>query len=311
MALGPGSIAFVGFNADGNDNLAFVVLHDIVAGELITFEDNEWNGTGWIDTAENAFIWTATSTVTAGTVVILNNVGADPLVLLPSASTGTVVYGDGPTYGTNPGIGNSNETIYAYIGSHAAPTFITAVTTDAAVGNGSLANTGLTYGVNALDLGQRLLDGDIFAWKGARAGYSDFAALRTALNATPTAANWDAQDGSGDQSADGTPPDVPFSSTGFTTVASETQSVEFAAGSLTVSQAEGNSGTTEFVFTVERTGGTTGDVDFSGTFTAPATDNADYTGGTEPISFSGTILDGQASGTVTIQVAGDVVLEVQ
>ncbi len=26
MAFGPGSIAFTGFNADGNDNLAFVAL---------------------------------------------------------------------------------------------------------------------------------------------------------------------------------------------------------------------------------------------------------------------------------------------
>ena len=26
MALGPGSIAFIGFNADGNDNVAFVTL---------------------------------------------------------------------------------------------------------------------------------------------------------------------------------------------------------------------------------------------------------------------------------------------
>ena len=46
MALGPGSIAIIGFNADGNDNLAFVVLETITAGQAIFFEDNEWNGTG-------------------------------------------------------------------------------------------------------------------------------------------------------------------------------------------------------------------------------------------------------------------------
>jgi predicted extracellular nuclease/Ca2+-binding RTX toxin-like protein len=213
MALGPGSIAFVGFNADGNDNLAFVALQDIQVGESITFEDNEWNGTGWADTNENAFIWTATSTVTAGTVIHLDNVGSAS----PSASTGTVVFGASATYGSNRGIGNSNETIYAYTGSRLSPTFVTAVSNDGAESsNGSLSNTGLTYGVNALNLGLRITDGDIYAWKGARDGFADFDAVRAALNATPTAANWDAEDGSGDQSIGGTAPDVPFSNAPFT-----------------------------------------------------------------------------------------------
>ena len=130
MTLGVGSIAFVGFNSDGNDNFAFVALQDIAAGKSITFEDNEWNGTGWNDANENAFIWTATSPITAGTVVLLNNLGV--ISPAPSASTGTVVYGASGTYGSNHGIGNSTETIYAYAGTRAAPTFITAVATTAA-----------------------------------------------------------------------------------------------------------------------------------------------------------------------------------
>jgi hypothetical protein len=44
MALGPGSIAFVGFNADGNDGFAFIVIDPIAAGSIIRFSDNEWNG---------------------------------------------------------------------------------------------------------------------------------------------------------------------------------------------------------------------------------------------------------------------------
>ena len=35
MALSSGSIAFTGFNADGNDNIAFVALVDIAIGETI------------------------------------------------------------------------------------------------------------------------------------------------------------------------------------------------------------------------------------------------------------------------------------
>ncbi|HKS19054.1 MAG TPA: Ig-like domain-containing protein [Bradyrhizobium sp.] len=94
----------------------------------------------------------------------------------------------------------------------------------------------------------------------------------------------------------------------FTTAASETQKVAFDVGSLTVSHNEGQTGATDYVFAVTRSGGTTGDVSFSGTFASAATDNADYAGG-KPVSFSGTILAGQESGTVTIHVAGDKTVE--
>src|SRR5262249_9033845 len=59
---------------------------------------------------------------------------------------------------------------------------------------------------------------------------------------------------------------------------------------------------------VQRTGGTTGEVHFSGTFASASTDDADYVGG-KPLAFSGKILDGQATATVTIKVAGDKVIE--
>jgi hypothetical protein len=55
MAVGPGSIAFTGFNADGNDNLAFVALETIAAGTVITFTDNEWGGSSF-NTGEST--WT-------------------------------------------------------------------------------------------------------------------------------------------------------------------------------------------------------------------------------------------------------------
>jgi len=47
MSLGPGSIAFVGFNADGNDNLAFVALETIAAGTQIHFSNRGWTGSGF------------------------------------------------------------------------------------------------------------------------------------------------------------------------------------------------------------------------------------------------------------------------
>jgi hypothetical protein len=73
MALGPGSIAFVGLNTDGNDNLAFVALEAIPSGTVIYFQDNEWNGLaigsgGAFNTGESTWSWTATSEVAAGSI---------------------------------------------------------------------------------------------------------------------------------------------------------------------------------------------------------------------------------------------------
>lgn len=86
------------------------------------------------------------------------------------------------------------------------------------------------------------------------------------------------------------------------------QVVGFAADSVAVSHAEGNAGTTTYSFVVERSGGTTGDVSFSGSVASATADAADF-GGVKPTSFSGTIPAGQSSAVVTISVAGDTVQE--
>ncbi|QEL24949.1 hypothetical protein FQV39_21910 [Bosea sp. F3-2] len=218
MALSKGSIAFVGFNADGNDNIAFVALTDIPAGETIIFEDNEWNGSAFADTNEGAFSWMATSAVAAGTIVTIDNIGSGTA----SASSGSVTL---PVAGrgSNRGLAAGDETLYAYQGSASAPNFITAVANGGFnSANGALTNTGLTAGVDALDLSTLDDDADIAAFNGARSGASSFEAYRTAIN---TAANWISQDGSGDQSNDGTAPDVPFSTQSFTMTGSGAVSI--------------------------------------------------------------------------------------
>lgn len=300
MALGPGSIAIIGFNADGNDNLAFVVLEAITAGQAIFFEDNEWNGTGWADANENALIWTATSDVAAGTVVRLDNLGAGTL----AASIGTLASAPSATHGANRGLAASDETFYAYTGSRAAPVFLTAVSNDGSdAANGSLVGTGLTYGINALNLGLRDLDGDIFAWKGARSGYTDFAAIRSAINATPDAANWDAQDGTGDQGIDITAPDVPFSDVAFSVIAAAPVLQSIAP--VAVSQNEGsNGGTTNIDFTVTLSAPAIGDTAVALAFTGAA-DAGDFAN----IPASVTVLNGQTSAIATFQVNADTAVE--
>ncbi len=215
--LAPGSIAIVGFNADGNDNLAFVALTTINSGEVIYFEDNEWNGTAWVDTNEGVLSWTATSTVVAGTVVLIDNIGSGSI----AANTGTAVDATALNlHGTNRGIGGSDETIYAYQGSFNTPTFLTAFASGGySAANGVLTGTGLTEGTTAVNFVSTDDDVDIAAYNGSRSNQTSFSAYSTQIN---TPSNWITQDASGDQSIDATAPDVPFSTNLFTLVMTDT-----------------------------------------------------------------------------------------
>ncbi|MBR1190913.1 choice-of-anchor I family protein [Bradyrhizobium sp. AUGA SZCCT0160] len=319
MALGPGSIAFVGFNADGTDGLAFIVIDPIAAGTVIRFSDKEWNGLaigtdGAFNTGEGGLTWTnGGSDLAAGTIVELLNTS----VAGRTANIGTVT-------GAGFALGNSEESIYAFVGtSDTAPTtFLAAVTnnnggfTDANV-SGLLAGTGLVAGSTALVL-PRTDGADVAAYNPAFGG-SSFASRADALVAFNTTTNFVAQSGSGDQDGDGTTPDAPFLTDAQSPLAGVTftiqsgippQIVGFASGSVSVSQVEGNAGTTAFSFTVERTGGTIGDVSFSGQLTSAAADAADFNGATPPpFAFNGSIAAGQNSTVVTVQVNGDTTFE--
>src|SRR5262249_20999973 len=152
-----------------------------------------------------------------------------------------------------------------------APTFLAAVANQSfAAGNSSLAGTGLVRGLTAIDFpnGVAGSGADVFAYNGPRSGFSSFADYLAAIN---NPLNWIAQDGK-NHSNDGIPPDVPFNATPFA-VDPSVQTVSFDFASLHVEKAEGNSGATSISFTVHRTGGTTGAVDFLGSF-APGDTNA-------------------------------------
>ncbi|BCJ89620.1 hypothetical protein IZ6_03550 [Terrihabitans soli] len=295
MALGIGSIAFVGFNADGPDNLAFVVLETIPAGTVITFTDNEWNGTSF-NTGEATWSWTATGEIAAGSVVTMDGLAAGQTA---TSNLGTIAFSDQ----TQRDIDVQNETVYAYTGAPGAPAFLSAISSDNfGTANGALTNTGLVQGQTALSLTSLDADADIAVYGGVR-GAASFPALLPLIN---NPANWVSQDGNGDQYNDGIRPDVPFVTAPFAGDPNF-QTIVFAGGTATLSQAEGNNGQTVIVFTVERLGGTTGAVQFSGTI-GGTTNGADF-GGTKPLTFSGTIADGATTATVTINVSGDTLLE--
>ena len=74
MALVPGSIAFTGFNADGNDSLAFAALAAIPGGTTIFFSDREWTGSAF-NSGEGGWSWTAPATdVAPGTVITISDI---------------------------------------------------------------------------------------------------------------------------------------------------------------------------------------------------------------------------------------------
>ncbi|MDA0990968.1 MAG: hypothetical protein O3A51_09480, partial [Verrucomicrobia bacterium] len=77
FALAPGDLVIVGFNADNNDDLSFVVLVDVPTNTIVYFRDNEWNGSAFVDTGEGNVRWNSgNSIIPKGTVVCFNNITA-------------------------------------------------------------------------------------------------------------------------------------------------------------------------------------------------------------------------------------------
>lgn len=183
-ALGAGDIAFTSFNAD-EDGLSFVTFANIAANTTIYFSDNEWTGSAF-NTGESYNVWNSGSGIAAGTVVRFSKYDTASL----SASVGTLSRAS-VSGSSNWGIANSNETIYAYLGSSAtAPTsFLAAITNGNFAVDGSLAGTGLTEGVNAIRLNANATSAtpDFAEYNGVRSGLTSFAAYKTQV---ANVANW-------------------------------------------------------------------------------------------------------------------------
>lgn len=135
--LSAGDIAFTGYNADhstttsGEDEFSFVTLVNLDAGTQILFTDAGWTdsnsfqqiGVASRAVSDGAIRWTATSAVAGGTQIVIR--GRQNLF----ASTGTVT-GITPTFNT-PGVyldlSPGGDQVFAYQGTHAAPTLIAGI----------------------------------------------------------------------------------------------------------------------------------------------------------------------------------------
>ena len=165
---GPGDIAFSGYIADiVPDQFSFVLLASAPAGTVIHFTDNGWLGapTNAFRAGETTVDWTSPAGgLPAGTEI---TIAALTATRSGGGAAGTVT-------GTALSLSTSGDQILAYIGTAAAPTFLSGIhmnvyavsigdptNTDAATWDNSNANTGsgsalppgLTTGTNAIWIG--------------------------------------------------------------------------------------------------------------------------------------------------------------
>lgn len=202
--LATGDIAFIGFNADGDDGFSIVALADIMAGESIYFRDDEWDG-GAFGTGEGEFIWNTPSLAAGSVVTFVTDAGGTP-----TTSAGTISADPAFSPG-DMGISASGETIFAYLGASNSPaTFLAAIGSDNSDPiQDTTAGTGLTTGTTAVALGG---DIDVAEYTGPRSGLTSFADYLALIGDTN---NWNiVVGGSGDQSGEV----LPFNTTSFTVV---------------------------------------------------------------------------------------------
>ncbi len=257
-----GDLSFTAWNADSTDGWSFVVLANIPANTTIWFTDDEWSGTAF-GTGEGDVSWVNTAMTPAGTVVDVFGAGS----ATPTTNIGTVA--PGTNGGTN--LGASGEGLYAYLGTQRTPTtFLGAITNNTWGGAaGSIAGTGLTAGTTAQELTS---DVDVAQYIGTRNTLATFTAYLTPLNNIAT--NWVTQDGIGNQSFDGTAPDLPFDLTVFTLGATlPTPTLSLLATRIVKKE---NAGTVSFFVKLNGTASQAVSVDLTLTSFATATAVADF-----------------------------------
>ncbi|MFN3404910.1 MAG: hypothetical protein ACK40G_12495, partial [Cytophagaceae bacterium] len=163
--LSPGEIMMTCFNTESTqDGFTFVILRNINSGTAINFTDigwdpsaNNWGGVTGI--SEVYFTWTASGAMNCGSEVSISATGSGI-----TATSGTIT---GINGGPNLNLSSAGESILAYQGTHASPSFITGFTNYISgwTWNSGLALTScglpssLTNGTNAMSFP------DIDNWK--------------------------------------------------------------------------------------------------------------------------------------------------
>ncbi|MFB9054716.1 choice-of-anchor I family protein [Formosa undariae] len=196
--INTGDMAFIGMNADGDDDFAIVTFVDIPTNSTIHFADKEWTGTEF-NSGESAYSWlSGTTLIPAGSIITFNTISD-----IPSVNFGSID-------GVPGGLSSGSETIFAYLGTNVeTPTTFIAAVANAAGAFGDLTNTGLTPGLTAITYTP---DGtDIAVYNGPKSGL-DVNGYLIALN---DMSNYDTQDTDADDHNDGVAPESTFNTTAF------------------------------------------------------------------------------------------------
>lgn len=185
FAQSTGDIAFIGWNSDGNDDIAFLTFIDISEGTKIYFRDDEYTST-W-NTGEGAISWAAPSGgISQGTVIQIYDCELSP----PTTSSGSVVVED-----NGLDISNSEDAFYAYLSTDGwnsgTYTFLAAFCNATSFGP-YLTGTGLTEDTDAWAWGNK----DNWKYTGPTSS-SSVSEMKTNLQ---NSSNWGNSDGSEDQS---------------------------------------------------------------------------------------------------------------
>lgn len=201
-----GDLAFIGFNEDGFDDFAIVLLADAAATDVVRFNDNEWAGAGFNGLSEGELSWTVGGTgLAAGTVVTFNSMNSATAM---SVSSGAL---SGGTMSLN-----SFDNIFAFLGTNATTptTFLAAISNDVRIYDGTnsqtLAGTGLSQGTTAVLLPDSTDGGQ---YTGVRSGETAFADYVALIGNTST--NWATAPSNGTQF-------LPFNTTSFQATAAST-----------------------------------------------------------------------------------------
>ncbi|MDG1661562.1 MAG: T9SS type A sorting domain-containing protein [Winogradskyella sp.] len=216
-----GDIAFVGFNADGDDDFAIVALADISASTTIYFTDNESDGMGGFTSGEGQLEWTTPGTVIpAGTVITFTDTDSDGNANY-GVSIGTLA--DIGAGGLN--LSGNGDAIFAYIGTDEVTptTFLAgAQNTTSASAYGDLTGTNLTIGSTfVIFTASGTPDGAVYT--GPRDTLADFSDY---LSLIGSAGNWDTTTGSSNGELI-----LPFDTTAFEESASAMPTISITAPS--------------------------------------------------------------------------------
>ncbi|MBL0739440.1 T9SS type A sorting domain-containing protein [Flavobacterium sp. GN10] len=112
QTLGPGDIAFIGFDTGGLDGFSFIALKNLPAGEIVYFTEEGLAADGptesrWIGSGEPHIKWTIPPGVTCGKIISVIETTTNNVFTVTGGSTSDfVINPDGATYSFNLSAGD-------------------------------------------------------------------------------------------------------------------------------------------------------------------------------------------------------------